>query len=34
MGIAEEGLDAELGFEVVVEGELGAVIEGNGLDRR
>ena len=31
MGIAEEGLHAELGVELMVEGELGAVIEGDGL---
>jgi len=31
MGVAEEGLDAELGFELMVEGELGAVVEGDGL---
>ncbi len=31
VGIAEEGLDAEFGFEAVVLGELGAVVEGDGL---
>ena len=31
MGIAEEGLDAEVGFEAVVLGELGAVVESDGL---
>ena len=31
VGIAEEGLDAEVGFEAVVLGELGAVVEGDGL---
>src|SRR5262249_1086747 len=31
VGVAEEGLDAELGFEAVVLGELGAVVEGYGL---
>ena len=34
MGIAEEGLHAELGVELMVEGELGAVIEGDGLAQR
>src|SRR6266700_2207407 len=34
MGIAEEGLEAELGFELMVEGELGAIVEGDGLAQR
>ena len=29
-GIAKEGLDAELLVELVVEGELGSVVEGDG----
>ena len=33
MGIAEEGLDAQ-GVEAVVAGELGAVVEGEGLAPR
>jgi hypothetical protein len=31
VGIAEEGLDTEVGFEAVVLGELGAVVESDGL---
>ncbi len=34
VGIAEEGVDAELGFELMVEGELGAIVEGDGLAQR
>src|SRR5216684_3741428 len=34
MGIAEEGLHTKLGIELMVEGELGTVIEGDGLAQR
>ena len=33
-GFAEVGLDAELAFEPVVLGELGAVVEGDGFAQR
>src|SRR5439155_16162031 len=34
MGIAEEGLHTELGVELMVESELGAIVEGDGLAQR
>jgi len=34
MGIAEEGIDAELAGDALVSGELGAVVEGDGTSQR